>query len=90
VICGCTGLKHLYMFLLMMLLYRGPWLAKLWFIPLGMLLLYGFNLFRIGAIPWLVGNDYSTFAIWHEAFRLSYYGLFFVLWVIWEEWVIDD
>lgn len=85
VIWGCTALKELYIFLMIMLLYCGPVRAKLWYTPLCLVVLYLYNLLRIGLIPWLAGNGYYTFDFWHEVFRISYYGLIFLLWVGWNE-----
>lgn len=85
VIWGCTAMKELYIFLIIMLLYCGPVRAKMWYIPVCMIVLYVYNLLRIGLIPWLAGNEYYTFEFWHELFRISFYGLIFLLWVGWNE-----
>lgn len=85
VIWGCTSLKEVYLFLLIMIFYCGPLWPRFWYTPLCLIVLFVYNLLRIGLIPWLVGNGNYTFEFWHEVFRLSYYGLLFLLWVGWNE-----
>ncbi|MDP4270305.1 MAG: exosortase/archaeosortase family protein [Bacteroidota bacterium] len=85
VIWGCTAVKELYLFLLIMIFYCGPFWAKVWYTPICLAVLYLYNLLRIGLIPWFAGNGYYSFEFWHELFRLSYYGLLFLLWIGWNE-----
>ncbi len=86
IIWGCTGVKQLYIFLVIMLFYSGPWKKKLWYIPMGCIILSAYNIFRIACICWLTKEHPERFEFLHEGlFRYIYYGLIFLLWVIWEE-----
>ncbi|MDR2628340.1 MAG: archaeosortase/exosortase family protein [Dysgonamonadaceae bacterium] len=86
IIWGCTGIKQLYSFLLLMLFYPGPWRKKLWYLPMGSAVLFFYNIVRISAILFLTYRHPERFDSLHEGvFRYIYYGLIFLLWVIWEE-----
>ncbi len=86
IIWGCTGLKQLYIFVCLMIFYRGPFKHKLWYIPMGGLILGIYNIIRISGICWLTFGHRERFDSLHDGiFRYIYYGLIFLLWVIWEE-----
>ena len=86
VIWGCTGIKQSFIFLVIMLLARGSWKHKLWFIPLGILCCYIINIFRITAITLIVKNHQELFHFYHGfVFKYLYYGLIFLMWLFWEE-----
>ncbi len=86
IIWGCTGVKQLYCFATIILLYTGPLKDKLWYIPLGCLILWAYNIIRIVSICFLTRNHPEWFDALHEGwFRYIYYGIIFLLWVIWEE-----
>lgn len=83
---GCAGLKQFLQVTLLFLIYPGPWKHKLWFIPLGILLMHATNLFRIVGLTevlhqwphyWKFNHDY--------VFRPLFYVVIFALWVVWEE-----
>jgi exosortase family protein XrtF len=86
ILWGCTGVKQLYIFLLIMILYPGPWKKKSWYIPMGCVILFLYNIVRISAILSLTYQHPERFEFLHEGlFRYIYYGLIFLLWVTWEE-----
>jgi exosortase/archaeosortase family protein len=86
IIWGCTGVKQLYIFLMILLFYPGPWKKKLWYIPGGCLILFAYNIVRISAILFLTNQHPERFEMLHEGlFRYIYYGIIFLLWVVWEE-----
>jgi len=86
IIWGCTAVKQLYIFIVIMAFYRGPWRKKLWYIPLGCVILWVYNIIRIASISYLTVGHPERFDFLHEGlFRYIYYGLIFLLWVIWEE-----
>jgi len=86
IIWGCTGVKQLYIFIAIIALYYGPWKKKLWYIPLGCILLSAFNIIRITAILFLTHHHSERFEFLHDQlFRYMYYGIIFLLWVYWEE-----
>ena len=86
IIWGCTGIKQSFIFLIIMLLARGSWKNKLWFIPLGIFLCYLINIFRITAIALIVKEHIELFHFYHNfVFKYLYYGLIFLIWLFWEE-----
>lgn len=86
IIWACTGIKQAYIFAFIILLYRGNWKRKLWYIPLGLLVVYVFNIFRITFITALI-EDYPQYFDLVHGYLLKYlfYIVIFVLWVIWDE-----
>lgn len=85
VIWGCTGFKQMLMFLIPMLATPGTLRRKLWYIPLGLSIVWLFNIFRISFILYKTGIDFEHFEYWHTLFNNPYYGVIFLLWVFWEE-----
>ena len=86
VVWSCTGLKQSFIWLIIMLFARGPWLRKLWFIPLGWLCIYVFNIFRITLIGLLCMNHPTMFDFYHTMlFKYLFYAMLFGLWVWWTE-----
>ena len=89
IIWGCTGLKQMFIFAGIILFYRGPFLKKLWYIPMGCLILTLYNIARIAAISVLTNQHPERFSSLHDGiFRYIYYGLVFLLWVVWEEFFV--
>lgn len=83
---GCSGLKQMIQFVLLMMIFPGPWKHKLWFIPLGVLIVHLTNLFRIIGLAVVLVNipDYWKFS--HDyLFRPFFYVIIFSLWVWWVE-----
>ena len=85
---GCTSLKQISQFVLLMVFYPGPWKHKLWYIPFGAVVVYLTNLFRIlllavfmnfRAPQWFI--DFAH----NDLLRIIFYIAIFVLWLIWAE-----
>ncbi len=86
VVWACTGLKQAYIFVCIIAFYRGTLKNKLWFIPLGLLVVYLFNIFRIVAITALIKENPEWFYILHEhVFKYLFYVIIFGMWIFWEE-----
>jgi len=86
VVWGCTGIKQTFIFVIIMLLARGNWKHKLWFIPVGFFLCYLINIVRITAITLIVKNHQELFDFYHLfVFKYLYYVLIFFIWLFWEE-----
>ncbi len=89
IVWACTGLKQAYIFFCIIAFYRGPWQKKLWYIPLGLVVVYLFNLFRIVFITGYIKNNPEAFDFLHEhLFKYIFYAVIFLMWVIWEEKII--
>lgn len=86
IVWACSGFKQAYIFTVIIAFYYGPWLKKLWYIPAGLVIVYLYNIFRIVAIIALIENNPKNFALLHEGvFKYIYYGVIFLMWVLWEE-----
>lgn len=83
---SCTGIKQAFIFMMIIFMANGQKRHKLWFIPIAWLFFYGFNVIRIASIALLCQNHPDMFHIWHDiVFKYLYYGIMFVLWVVWTE-----
>ena len=83
---SCSGLKPMLQFILLMLLFPGPWKHKAWFIPMGAVIVHLTNLFRISglAVVTVTAPEYWDFS--HDyLFRPFFYVVIFFLWVWWVE-----
>lgn len=84
VVWSCTALKQSFIWLIIMLVARGPWIKKLWFIPLGWVCAYVFNILRITIITMAVEFHPELFDLLHEyIFKYLFYGMLFCLWLWW-------
>jgi Predicted membrane protein len=90
IIWGCTGIKQMFIFAGIILFYRGPFFKKMWYIPLGCLVLTLYNIVRIALISVLTNQHPEQFHSLHNGiFRYIYYGIVFLLWIIWEECFVE-
>lgn len=86
IVWACTGIKQAYIFFCILAFYRGPWKHKLWYIPLGLVVVYLFNVFRITFIIGVVEFRPEWFHFLHiTAFKYLFYAVIFLMWVVWEE-----
>lgn len=83
---SCSGLKQFYQWFFLILLYPGPWKQKLWFIPVGILIVHLVNVFRIIAmvfVTMLIPQHWDFVHDW--VLRPFFYVVMFFLWVWWNE-----
>lgn len=83
---GCSGLKLIFQVTVLFLLFPGPWKHKLWYIPLGWILMHLANLFRIVSLSVMVlwKPEYWDFS--HDwILRPFFYLIIFGMWVVWVE-----
>lgn len=86
IVWSCTGLKQSFIWLVIMLTARGDWHKKLWFIPLGFVCIYLFNILRIVAITLVMEHHHELFELFHSyIFKYLFYFMLFMLWVWWTE-----
>ena len=84
IVWGCTGLKQSFIWIIIMLVARGQWKHKLWFIPLGLICAYLFNILRITLIAMAIEHHPEWFSILHDyIFKYIFYGMLFLLWLWW-------
>jgi len=83
---SCSGLKQYIQFALLMILYPGPWKKKLWFIPLGLFVIYMTNVLRIVGLVVVLNINPGSFHFAHDnIFRPLFYVVIFLMWVYWVE-----
>jgi exosortase family protein XrtF len=83
---GCSGLKPMIQFVLLMLLFPGPWKHKAWFIPMGLVIVHLTNLFRICGLSVVTVTIPEYWDFSHDyLYRPFFYVVIFFLWVWWAE-----
>jgi len=83
---GCSGLKPILQFLLLMIIFPGPWKQKAWFLPMGILIVHATNLFRICGLAVVTTTIPEYWDFSHDyIFRPFFYVVIFLLWVWWAE-----
>lgn len=86
VVWSCSGIKQAYIYFCIIAFFSGPWKHKLWYIPMGLIFVYLFNLFRIVFITAIIDKHPEQFDFWHEyVMKYAFYGMIFLLWVAWNE-----
>lgn len=84
IVWSCTAIKQSFIWLIIMLVARGPWKKKLWFIPLGWLCAYVFNILRITIITMIMEHHPQYFELLHTyIFKYLFYIMLFGLWLWW-------
>jgi len=85
---GCSAFKPMVQFLVLMLLFPGPWKKKLWYIPLGFVIIHFTNNIRIISLSLITHHSYSQ-EFWNFShdyiLRPLFYAVIFTMWVIWIE-----
>lgn len=83
---SCSGLKQFYQWLFLMILFPGPWKKKLWYIPLGMLVIHMENIFRIIVLSVILIHWPDQWHFLHDwVLRPFFYVVIFLMWVLWVE-----
>ena len=91
IIWGCTAIKQSFIWLCLMLTvlpYKSGrvWLHKMWYIPVGWMCCYVFNILRIAAIALLIEHHPDWFHVLHDyVFKYLFYAMLFGLWVLFVE-----
>lgn len=86
IVWSCTALKQSFIWLCLLLTTHGGWKHKTWFIPLGWLCIYLFNIARIAAIAMLIEAHPTWFEILHTyVFKYLFYIMLFALWLLFTE-----
>ncbi len=81
---SCSGLKQVMQFVVLMMVFPGPWKRKLWFIPLGAVIVHFTNLFRVIGLSVVLVTKPIYWSFSHDyIFRPLFYLVIFLLWVWW-------
>lgn len=99
IVWACSGLKQSFIWMCLILTVvpkskienqkskiQNLWLHKLWYIPLGWVCCYVFNILRIFLIALFMENHPEWFHLLHDyIFKYMFYAMLFGLWVIFVE-----
>jgi exosortase/archaeosortase family protein len=84
---SCSGLKIFLQFIVLMVLFPGPWKHKLWYIPAGLVMIHLTNIFRIVGLAQVTISFPRYWEFSHDYFfRPLFYVVIFTMWVIWVEY----
>ena len=82
----CASLKQWLHWIFLMVLFPGPWKHKLWYIPLGLVIVEWTNVVRICGIVLMQIPWPNSFHIAHDyIFKVFFYLVIFLMWVVWVE-----
>jgi len=82
----CTSLKQWLHWLFLMLIFPGPWKHKLWYIPLGLVIIEWINVVRVVGITLCMIPFPAHFDFFHDYFfKTLFYFFIFIMWLIWVE-----
>lgn len=80
----CDGVPLFVVFAIFIIAFAGPWKQKLWFIPLGILLIHLLNAIRVAVLCIVVTISYDWLNFNHDyTFYIVVYGAVFLLWIWW-------
>ena len=81
---ACDGVSLFVVFSIFIVAFPGPWRAKVWFIPLGIMVIHALNAIRVAALCIVVTYDYEWLSFNHDyTFYIVVYGCVFALWFLW-------
>ena len=82
----CASLKQWMHWIFLMVLFPGPWKHKLWYIPIGLVIIEWTNVIRICGILMMQIPWPNSFHIAHDyIFKVFFYFIIFLMWVLWVE-----
>lgn len=85
---GCNGLVLYALFAGFVLAYPGRLSRKAWYIPAGMVLIYGLNVLRVAVLA--LNHEYYPRSLdfnHHYTFTTIVYACIFGLWMLWAQWL---
>ena len=83
----CTSLKQWMHWLFLMLIFPGPWKHKVWYIPLGLVIIEFTNVVRIVGICLFLRPFPHDFALAHDGiFKIMFYVVIFLMWAVWNDY----
>lgn len=82
----CASLKQWLHWIFLMLLFPGPWKHKLWYIPIGLVIIEWTNVVRICGVLLMQVPFPNSFHIAHDyIFKVFFYLVIFLMWMLWVE-----
>jgi len=82
----CTGVKHSFEIIFIMILYPGPAKKKLWYIPLSVLVVLFSAMVHFLILSIVLAEKPEYFPFAHSQLsRWIFFFFFFLIWLFWEE-----
>ena len=80
----CNGFKLFSIFTIFIIAFPGNWKKKLWYIPLGIIIIHFANVIRVMGLV-LINNYYPRFLDFNHlyTFTIFVYSIIFLLWYVW-------
>lgn len=80
----CNGITLMFLFAIFVVSYPGQLKKKLWFIPLGVLIIYIVNIIRIIILS-IIALKAPQYLEFNHTYTFTFitYGIVFLLWMIW-------
>lgn len=89
IVWGCSGIKQSFIFAMILLFSRGRWLHKLWYVLVGLLVVYIVNISRIILLTMIIANHPEYFGFMHDyVFKYLFYFIIFLVWVFWNDYLV--
>lgn len=80
----CNGIKVMGLFAIFILAFPGEWKHKIWYIPLGVIIIHISNAFRVSALTIIEAKWPKYLDFNHNVtFQVLIYGIIFLIWFIW-------
>lgn len=80
----CNGITLMFLFAIFIIAYPGNFKHKLWYLPIGIILVYSLNLFRIVSLSLIAYYKPSYLEFNHTyTFTFIAYSFVFSLWMLW-------
>ncbi len=80
----CNGLDLIALFVGFILIFKGEWKQKIWFIPLGILIIHLLNAFRVFLLILIAKSNPEWLEFNHKyTFTIILYLFVFLGWMIW-------
>lgn len=87
----CTSLKQWMHWVFLIVLFPGPLKHKIWYIPMGLIIIEFVNVFRIVGLALTLTKCPQHFNFFHDyIFKTFFYFIIFFLWVIWVQIFLND
>lgn len=81
---SCDGIVLFALFTIFIVAFSGKWSNKLWFIPIGIMLIHLVNSFRVTALAWIVSVNEKWLSFNHDyTFTIVVYAIVFSFWYLW-------
>ncbi len=80
----CNGVELMALFIGFIIIFKGSWKNKIWFIPIGVVVIHFLNLFRVIGLTLMAKYNPSLIEFNHKyTFTVLLYFIVFLGWMLW-------